>query len=501
MMANERATMLAEKLGSDLRSLAAGVLASAAAAKFVRIADDSGRLVTALRLTDHQRIAADRDATRLRQWAETVTSVLRRRGLSRKAQLVDELVQELGPIVLLAYQGIPDITEQQWRAEFARMTSKLTADLLHILDDEAEAFGTLQRRQQRAHEPFDVRISRLESLITVTAGQAREIFRLPAGAVEPFPAGASVESAVEQGKDLFRRFFPQTIARAWAEGLQSAGVRGHGLRLQLHLENAGFDAMHAWEQLHDGQEFIALAGRSSIARCLSTAPVSPSLPVASPLRVLMTISSPRSLPFLDVLGERERIEAAVSPLVTLGLLRLDVASDGTLNTVRRMLQAAEDQGLPYHVWHFIGHGTFNEETARGALAMSDAGNHPHHAGGWELGTLLRGHPQLRLAILNACEGARSDVRVPMSGVATALVQCGVPAVIAMQFSITDTAAKIFAEELYGALADGAALDDALREARRGIFFRPNSTEWVTPVLFLGGGLTDPLFTPSGQTRK
>ena len=54
---------------------------------------------------------------------------------------------------------------------------------------------------------------------------------------------------------------------------------------------------------------------------------------------------------------------------------------------------------------------------------------------------------------------------PYAGVATTLVQLGVPAVVAMQFEISDRAAIVFAEELYANLIARRDPIDAVR--RRG----------------------------------
>jgi hypothetical protein len=104
--------------------------------------------------------------------------------------------------------------------------------------------------------------------------------------------------------------------------------------------------------------------------------------------------------------------------------------------------------------------------------------------GPDLGVLLFDHPTLRLAVLNACEGARTAADDPFAGVATSLVQQEIPAVVAMQFEITDRAAIVFSRELYGALADGYAIDSAVAEARKAIFADDNDVEWGTPVLFM-----------------
>lgn len=97
-----------------------------------------------------------------------------------------------------------------------------------------------------------------------------------------------------------------------------------------------------------------------------------------------------------------------------------------------------------------------------------------------LGTLLDDHRPLRLVILNACEGARTSRTGPFAGVAQNLVRRGVPAVIAMQFEITDEAAITFAHEFYAAIADCYPVDAALVEARKSIYIQGNEFEWATP---------------------
>jgi CHAT domain-containing protein len=73
--------------------------------------------------------------------------------------------------------------------------------------------------------------------------------------------------------------------------------------------------------------------------------------------------------------------------------------------------------------------------------------------GQVVGQLLHNHRPLRLVVLNACAGARSSPADPFAGTAQSLLQQGLPAVIAMQFEITDEAAITFSHALYAALAD------------------------------------------------
>jgi formylglycine-generating enzyme required for sulfatase activity len=59
-----------------------------------------------------------------------------------------------------------------------------------------------------------------------------------------------------------------------------------------------------------------------------------------------------------------------------------------------------------------------------------------------------------------------------------------PAVVAMQFEISDRAAIAFAADFYRVLAESGAVDEAVCEARQAVFCLPNEIEWGTPVLFL-----------------
>jgi len=107
-----------------------------------------------------------------------------------------------------------------------------------------------------------------------------------------------------------------------------------------------------------------------------------------------------------------------------------------------------------------------------------------------------------LAVLNACEGARTSRKDPFAGVAQSLMRQGLPAVVAMQFEITDSAAITFAHSFYTAIANGYPVDAALSEARKAIFTQGNELEWGTPVLYLrspDGRIIQP--TPEDKEKR
>ena len=120
----------------------------------------------------------------------------------------------------------------------------------------------------------------------------------------------------------------------------------------------------------------------------------------------------------------------------------------------------------------------------GVLLLEDDSGLLRKVAGSYLATLFHDHPTLQLAVLNACEGARTDPFDPFAGIAQTFVQQGIPAVIAMQFEITDRSAITLAHEFYTALADGYPVDAALAEARKAIFADGNDVEWGTPVLYM-----------------
>ena len=176
-------------------------------------------------------------------------------------------------------------------------------------------------------------------------------------------------------------------------------------------------------------------------------------------------------------------------------MRLKRLSEPTLSVLQRELRRGQ-----YHIFHFIGHGGFDPRTQGGVLVLSDETGRGRLVAADHLGTILHDHRSLRLVVLNACEGARSTRADPFAGVAQTFVQQGIPAVIAMQFEITDQAALIFAGAFYGAIADGYPVDAALAEARKAIFIADNDIEWGTPVLFLRAP-TGQLFLTMGSPES
>ncbi len=236
-----------------------------------------------------------------------------------------------------------------------------------------------------------------------------------------------------------------------------------------------------WEYLYNPalNRFLVLSAETPLVRYLDLPERIRPLAVKPPLRVLVMISSPSDHPPLDVEGEWAKLKEALGDLEQRGLVALERLEEATLAALQRRLRRGE-----YHIFHFIGHGGFDERAQDGVLLLEGEHGRGRSVSGQDLGTLLHDERTLRLAILNACEGARTSRSDPFVGTAQSLVQQGIPAVIAMQFEITDEAAITLAHEFYAAVADGYPVDAALAEARKAIFAQGNDVEWGTPVLYM-----------------
>jgi len=138
-----------------------------------------------------------------------------------------------------------------------------------------------------------------------------------------------------------------------------------------------------------------------------------------------------------------------------------------------------------HILHFIGHGTFDEKNDEGVLIMADEEGQTELVDSERLRVLVQGRSRLALIVLNSCLGTQGGDAQPFSSVAAGLVKSGIPAVIAMQFEISDEAAREISGTFYTSLSLNMPVDAALTEARRSIFLsNRNSLEWATPILYM-----------------
>ena len=292
----------------------------------------------------------------------------------------------------------------------------------------------------------------------------------------------------EFGSKLFQATMTGDVAGTYRSSLALAARDGAGLRIRLRLSAAPGLVHIPWEFLFDPLErrFVALSVDSPIVRFLDVHGTDRPYELEPPVRVLVVIASPTDFAPLQVEAEWTRLKEAVRDIEARGQITLERLTVPTLAELQRALRRT------YHVLHFIGHGGFDEKGQDGLLVFEDERGRGSEVSATYLSTILRDADSLRLAVLNACDGARSSLTDQFAGVAQSLLQQGVPAVVAMQFEITDEAAITFAHEFYSAFADGYSVEAAVSEARKSIFAGQNDSEWATPVLYLRSG-AGPIF--------
>ncbi|HEU4840291.1 MAG TPA: CHAT domain-containing protein, partial [Ilumatobacteraceae bacterium] len=282
------------------------------------------------------------------------------------------------------------------------------------------------------------------------------------------------------GGSLATALLSGDVGEAYRRAMERAENHGHGTRMTLSLAGAPALLSVPWEFLYERPRFLASQRRTPIVRLLETGSMGPAPVIDGAVRILGIVASPRDLAPLDVDLERRRITQALAHVQEAGQVRLDWLEPASPKSLRLALRDGN-----YHVIHYVGHSDFTSEGS-GVIYLED----PDDRSSVEVdetlfANLLSDQNVLRLVVLNSCEGARTTMTDPYAGVATTLVQLGVPAVVAMQFEISDRAAIVFAEELYTNLIGRRdPIDASVAEARKAVYSDVDRVEWATPVLFV-----------------
>jgi hypothetical protein len=312
--------------------------------------------------------------------------------------------------------------------------------------------------------------------------QALELALLRSGGNRRAIASPEEETVREFGRALFDALIDGEVRSRFDASIDDAERRGEPLRIKLRI-NAPELASLPWEFLCDRRQpdYLVLSASTPLVRYVEVPRAMRPMTVSPPLRMLGIVASPGDLDELDVARERNRIEEATADLRGLGLLELRWLERGTIRELQQALWGEQK----WHIFHFAGHGGFDSARGEGLIAFADENGKADLIRATELGRLLGDHRPLRLAVLNACEGARGSNHDLFSSTAATLVQRGTPAVVAMQYEITDDAAKEFSRSFYEAVAASLPVDLAMAEARKAVAHEiTNSLEWGTPVLFM-----------------
>ncbi len=287
--------------------------------------------------------------------------------------------------------------------------------------------------------------------------------------------------AKDFGSALFAALFTGEVEKTYYRSCDEARRQNKRLRLRLRGLPSELTIV-PWELLYEShqRDFICFSRSISIIRYLELAFPAPTLTVKLPLRILIMGVNPSDLEELEVERERQVIEEATRELQNHGLIELTwLAGQGWRDLQKAMLNKE------WHIFHFIGHGGYDKETAEGCIALGDEDDKADYFSATKLARLLGNNRALRLVVLNSCEGTRGDDADILSSVATTLVAKNVPAVVAMQFAIGDQAATEFSRSFYEVLVTGIPVDEAMSIARQSVSFAGcDAVDWGAPVLYM-----------------
>lgn len=317
--------------------------------------------------------------------------------------------------------------------------------------------------------------------------------------VMPGPPGAALPALTldEIGERIFQRLISPRTQAAWHQEFATDDGRHlrQPVRIEFSIERKEAEAPAEYVQritrlaaipveamrcpptiLAGVSEQVVLGDKVSVVRRVN--PIGPldtsCLDVKGNLRVLVFAPEPS--------GPEERLNAEKEVASITGFLAesgmgiepLVVGKYGTGRATYRRLTALVGDDPPFHVFHFIGHGCVRRGKATVELLFEDEqGNEDWRDVSDIARELLRS--QVRLLVLNGCKTAA------MSALAAQF-----PAVVGMQFEVSDEAAQLFALGFYRQLAETGQLDDAVWSGRRNVLTGSSRAreDYRHPVLYM-----------------
>ncbi|NET69754.1 MAG: CHAT domain-containing protein [Sphaerospermopsis sp. SIO1G2] len=283
------------------------------------------------------------------------------------------------------------------------------------------------------------------------------------------------------GSQLYQALFPTEIHGLFRATIAAAQTNNYNVRLRLVFDSPELASL-PWEFLYDERTntFLANNTQTVLSRYIDVPLQKREVKAADlPLKVLLVISSPTNLAQLDVTGEEKLIREALAKHIASGTIELDVIQDANIRNINQKLREKS-----YNIFHFIGHGVF--ENNKGQIALVDNDGKSKLLDDESFANFFLGNSNVGLVVLNSCQGATVSSHQAFAGTAPNLVRKGIPAVVAMQYSILDSTAKLFADEFYRTLALGWPVDAAIQTTRNAISMEVglDQPDFATPVLYM-----------------
>ena len=283
-------------------------------------------------------------------------------------------------------------------------------------------------------------------------------------------------SVRDLGKHLFNSLISGEVRSFYDNKRQEAINNSKILRVRLILVPLDLVAL-PWETMFDEREghsgYLCLTKRPKtiLVRSVDGATYKRdnSARYDPPLRILGMIADPPDLPSLQPRSEKEMMEEALQPLVQDERVYLEW-KPGRVSELDDLRYSTTDR---WDILRFIGHGRFDtsnqNENGEGELAFENEYDKDHaiYIPTEHFGESLP--TATKLVVLNAGEKPGENHFGRLSNMAHSLATQKIPAVVAMQFPMLETASNRFSKIFYTLLAKGTAVDEAVAEARREIY--------------------------------
>lgn len=292
------------------------------------------------------------------------------------------------------------------------------------------------------------------------------------------------EDALEEiGRQLHTLLLPAPIDTHFHQTEAVARALGRRIRVRLTVDSDEL-AQLPWELTYreEGGYFLASNPMMAFSRYLRL-PMPPGSVRRreGPLHLLLIISSPRDYIPLDPHEWEQIVAGSLAKPLDEGNLVMKVVTHATR---REIGNALLDQSPD--IIQFVGHGVYRDGKGHLALVDGTSGNCWFVDDARFADIFLGAGDRLGLVCLATCQSAKSDSLRSYLGIAPQIVQRGVPAVVAMQYDVRISTAKLFLEEFYKAVAARKPLDWSVQWARNQISLEAglDRRDFATPVLFM-----------------
>jgi|GEM_PF-332533 len=325
-------------------------------------------------------------------------------------------------------------------------------------------------------------------------------------------SGFSADYLEKIGRSLYKSLFPvgnvsDLLQRSIALAEQDRNPQLH-IQIEFNAEVTELNRLpdYPWEMVHDGRRFLA-HHNVTFSRYIAHLSAPPTLSAVSPINVLLVSSGASDEENgLDPLSkkEHEAVKKGLEKSQEDGHILFSEPEKASFKALAIYLtEHRGDDAL--HVLHFDGHGVFGKRcqnsecrTFHGNLKLEkcqkcgtalsasqgyllfepddvDDELEANYVSAEEIGSLLRSirhgdsesqQGGVRLAVLSACKSAYAlGGNSVFNGVAQSLIGHGVPAVVAMQYTVSVESATAFAERFYRELGNKQSLVVATSQGR------------------------------------